>query len=86
VVELVASDLDRAWRVQPGRWVGVSRSGTSYDEPGAVLIDAGDARATVTGTAEEIGRWLWSRGPEPATSGDDASLTALGTTRSQGMQ
>lgn len=86
VVELAASDLDRAWCLQPGRWLGVGQSGKSYDEPGAVLTSGGDARAAVTGTAEEIDRWLWNRGPEPGTSGDEASLTAVREAQKQGMQ
>lgn len=86
VVELVAFDLDRTWLLQPGRWVGVGQSGTSYDEPGAVLVSGAEARATVTGTVEQIDRWLWSRGAEPDTAGDQASLDALRQARAQGMQ
>lgn len=86
VVELQASDLGRAWQLQPGRWVGVGQSGTAYDEPGAVLTSGAGARATVTGSAEQIDRWLWSRGAEPETTGDEASLAALREVRSQGMQ
>ncbi len=86
VVELQASDLDRAWQLQPGRWVGVGQSGTSYYEPGVVLTSGAGARATVTGSAEHLDRWLWNRGPEPDMSGDEASLAALREVQSQGMQ
>lgn len=83
-VELVATDLDRTWQVQPGRWLGTGQSGKAYDEPG-VLLEAGDVLATVVGTAQELDRWLWGRGPEPETSGDDATLDALRAARAQGM-
>ncbi|HPZ48587.1 MAG TPA: hypothetical protein PLA44_01885, partial [Propionibacteriaceae bacterium] len=63
-----------------------SGPGTSYDEPSAVLIDDGAPFATVTGTAEELERWLWGRGVEPATSGDDATLAALRACRNADMQ
>lgn len=86
VVELLASDQDRTWLLQPGRWVGIGQSGTSYDEPGAVLLTGGEARATVSGTAEQLDRWLWGRGTEPGTAGDEASLDALREAQSQGMQ
>lgn len=85
-VELIASDLDRTWLLQPGRWVGVGQSGTSYDKPGAVLRAGGEVRATVSGTAEQIDRWLWGRSAEPDTAGDETSLDALRAAQSQGMQ
>ncbi len=85
-VALTASDLDRTWHVQPGRWVGVGQSGTSYDEPGVVLTDRTEAVATVTGTAETLERWLWGRGPEPRCNGDQESLHALREAQKAGMQ
>lgn len=77
-VDLVATDLHRSWRLQPGRWVGVGRSGKVYDEPGVVLTEPTtvEAAATLSGTAEELMRWLWGRGPEPAATGASAALDA----------
>ena len=77
---------DRSWLVQPGRWVGVGESGKAYDVPGLVLAGAGEPVAFVEGGPEALDRWLWGRGPEPATSGDAASLAALRAARDQGMQ
>ena len=85
IVELRASD-GASWLVQPGRWGGTGQSGKEYDEPGAVLADEGNPAATVDGTVEELYRWLWGRGGEPAASGDDTALAALREARDQGMQ
>ena len=85
-VELVASDLGRRWLVQPGRWQGTGQSGKHYDQSGAVLIDAGEPIAQVSGTAEQLDRWLWGRGAEPDLSGDAGSLDALRAAQAQGMQ
>lgn len=69
-----------------GRWRGTGQSGKSYDEPGAVLVTDAEPVATISGTAEELYRWLWGRGPEPATSGDPAALNAVRAAQAQGMQ
>ncbi|MFZ0529927.1 MAG: maleylpyruvate isomerase family mycothiol-dependent enzyme [Propionicimonas sp.] len=85
-VELVASDLDSSWLAQPGRWRGTGESGRRYDQPGAVLAAAGQPVARITGTAEELDRWLWGRGAEPEASGDLPSLDALRAAQAEGMQ
>lgn len=86
IVQLVATD-GGAWLIAGGRWRGVGReSGRQYDEPGAVLVENADPAATITGTAEELYRWLWGRADEPTASGDAASLDALRLARAQGMQ
>ncbi|USQ77607.1 maleylpyruvate isomerase family mycothiol-dependent enzyme [Ornithinimicrobium cryptoxanthini] len=93
-VTLAASDLDQAWQVQPGRWRGVGQSGKEYDEPGVTLADPSGADTTgtspaagsVTGTAEELMRWLWGRGPEPHLDGDPETLDALRSAQQAGMQ
>jgi len=92
MVVLRATDVDRSWRVQPGRWLGVGESGKSYDQPGVVLIEDPEgseptaAAASVTGNAEELMRWLWGRGPEPETDGDPETLDALRAAQQAGMQ
>ncbi|WP_454229015.1 maleylpyruvate isomerase N-terminal domain-containing protein [Propioniciclava flava] len=85
-VALTALDVDRVWHVQPGRWRGVGSCGTSYDVPGVRLTEEAPAVAQVTATADALMRWLWGRGPEPATSGDAAAVAALREARDQGMQ
>lgn len=85
-VELAAPDLGRSWLVQPGRWVGVGESGTSYDEPGVVVAGEAEAAASITGTAEALDRWLWGRGPEPSASGDAGSLDGVRAVQAEGMQ
>ena len=84
-VALLASDTGDRWVVQSGRWQGVGQSGKSYDVPGARLTD-GEGAATVTGTAEQLMRWLWGRGARPAASGPTADLDALDEAVAQGMQ
>lgn len=84
-VALLASDTGDSWVVQPGRWRGTGESGKEYDVPGAVLAE-GEAAANVTGTAEELMRWLWGRGPRPAASGPTGDLEALDEVVAQGMQ
>ena len=69
-----------------GRWRGTGASGKSYDEPGLAFVTDVEPVATISGTAVEIYRWLWGRGPEPATSGDAESLDAVRTAQAQGMQ
>ncbi len=84
-VELLAEDLGRRWLLQPGRWTGVGQSGTSYDEPGVVIVDDGTPTAQVQGSAEALYRWLWGRGDAPAFTGDEGALAALREARDQGM-
>jgi hypothetical protein len=62
---VVTSDTGRVTRVVLGRFTGTDPdSGTSYDED-AISVTAADpegsARATVTGTAEDLDAWLWHR-------------------------
>ncbi len=60
---------------------------TAADGAAASAADAGLAPiARLTGTAEELDRWLWSRGPEPAASGDTETLEALRAGVAEGMQ
>lgn len=86
VVELRAPEADVGIFVEVGRWQGVGQSGKSYDVPSARLIEPASAAASLTGSAEELYRWLWGRGQEPTASGDATVLNALREARDQGMQ
>lgn len=85
-VELFGEDLGVGYVVQPGRWQGVGQSGKSYDEPGAVAAPGATPVARVSGTAEQLYRWLWGRGERPSATGDETSLAALTEARDSGMQ
>ncbi|MFN2320147.1 MAG: maleylpyruvate isomerase family mycothiol-dependent enzyme [Dermatophilaceae bacterium] len=91
VVTLVATDTGGdaggPWSLQPGRWRGTGQSGRGYDEPGVVMAEEGaEAVAEVSGTVNELYRWLWGRAPEPATSGDPRALDALREAQAKGVQ
>lgn len=85
VVQLQLADAENRL-VVGGRWRGTGASGKSYDEPGLAFVTDVEPVATISGTAVEIYRWLWGRGPEPATSGDAEALDAVRTAQAQGMQ
>lgn len=85
VVELRLSDAEPRL-VVGGRWRGTGQSGKEYDEPGIAFASDGEPVATISGTAEEVYRWLWGRGPEPAASGEQAALDAVRAAAAQGMQ
>lgn len=69
-----------------GRWRGTGESGKSYDEPGLKFTADAEPVATISGTADELYRWLWGRGPEPAMDGDPVALEAVRATQARGVQ
>ena len=85
VVELRLSDAEPRL-VVGGRWRGTGQSGKEYDEPGIAFTSGVEPVASLSGTAEELYRWLWGRGPEPAASGDQTALDAVRAAQAQGMQ
>lgn len=85
VVELRPSDAEPRL-VVGGRWRGTGQSGKAYDVPGIQFTTGGEPVATISGTAEELYRWLWGRGPEPVASGDPVALEAVRAAQAQGMQ
>ncbi|MCW3156528.1 maleylpyruvate isomerase N-terminal domain-containing protein [Micropruina sonneratiae] len=91
VVALTLSDGapgggSRTVLVRPGRWRGVGESGTSYDEPGILRLTDLAPDAGFAGTADEVDRWLWGRGPEPEADGDPAALEAVRAVVAKGVQ
>lgn len=84
-VELRLSDAKPRF-VVGGRWRGTGQSGKSYDEPGIAFTADTEPVAMISGTAEEMYRWLWGRGPEPAATGDAKALDAVRAGQAQGMQ
>ena len=85
VVELRPSDAEPRL-VVGGRWRGTGQSGKEYDEAGLVFASGAQPVASIGGTAEELYRWLWGRGPEPAASGDRTALAAVRAAQAQGLQ
>lgn len=88
-VELAATDAGRTWRVQPGRFTGTSpSSGTTYDEPTAEVAAANGepAAARVAAPAADLDRWLWNRGGDVETSGDEQALARLADVVRAGVQ
>lgn len=86
VVAFDVSDPGVTLLAQPGRWRGVGESGKSYDEPGVVFVDAGEPVAAFSGNAEQLDRWLWGRGDEPSTSGEEAVVDAVRAVVAAGIQ
>lgn len=77
VVEFVATDVDRRWRVE----VGQSAFG-----PRALRATAGEPTATVRAPVDALALWAWTRGGAVEISGEDASVAALDAVVTNGMQ
>lgn len=86
VVALTLTDVGRTVLLRPGRWRGVGESGKIYDEPGILRITDLTPDAAFAGTADEVDRWLWGRGPEPEADGDAAALDAVRAVVAEGIQ
>lgn len=86
VVALTLTDRARTVFVHPGRWRGVGQSGKSYDQPGIVRVTDLPPSAGFAGTAEQVDRWLWGRGDEPESDGDQAALDAVRAVVAEGIQ
>lgn len=68
---VAATDTDLEMTLRLGSWKGTSpNTGTVYDEAAVEVVDAVDAGTTVRGTAADLDRWLWGRGPRSALSVD----------------
>jgi hypothetical protein len=82
-VRVQTSDTDDHWTLRFARFTGTSpQTGTTYDDDMLHLEDAADddeVVATVRGTAWDLDRWLWGRGPaDPLRrEGDAASVHRL---------
>lgn len=80
-VRVEATDTGHAWDLVFGRLTGTSpHSGRAHDLDAAVTTAAGpEAAAVVAGTAWNLDRWLWGRGPaDPLrVTGDKAVVHRL---------
>ena len=86
VVALTLTDLGRTILLRPGRWRGVGQSGTSYDEPGIVRVTELVPTAGWAGSADQVDRWLWGRGAEPESDGDEAALAQVREVVAKGIE
>lgn len=77
VVEFVATDIDQRWLVEVGAASG---------SPRAVRATAGEPTATVTAPVVDLALWVWTRVGTVELSGEAASVAALNTVVSNGMQ
>lgn len=81
-IQVRASDTGASWLISPARFTGTDAEGISHDEPDIVVAQddlVAPAAAWVTGTAEDLLCWLWSRPLVGALdrSGDQAALAAI---------
>ena len=83
VIDVVASDAGRRWRLHAGQMTGTSpNTGKTYDERilEAERADGSSGAAGTVVTASdvvELDRWLWSRGGSPPVQNGDAELLAF---------
>lgn len=80
--EFVASDLDRRWLVEVGRWTAASGA----SEPRAQRATPGPASVVVTAPAEELALWAWTRGGSVSVTGEPSAEAALREVVGNGMQ
>ncbi len=83
VIDVVASDAARRWRLHAGQMTGTSpNTGKTYDERilEAERADGASGTAATVVTASdvvELDRWLWSRGGAPPVQDGDPELLAF---------
>jgi uncharacterized protein (TIGR03083 family) len=77
VVEFEATDIDQRWLVEVGAASG---------SPRAVRATAGTPTATVIAPVVDLALWVWTRGGTVELSGEAASVAALDTVVTNGMQ
>ena len=80
--ELVASDLDRHWLVEIGRWTAAS----GVNAPSARRARGGPADVRVTAAAEDLALWAWTRGGSVSVAGEPSAEAALREVVGNGMQ
>lgn len=78
-VRVEATDTGDTWVLGFGRVTGASpATGVRYDQDAAQVLEGdGDVEVgtTISGTAWDLDRWLWGRGPaDPLRLGGDASV------------
>ncbi len=90
-VEIRSTDTAQSWLVEIGHWTGTGpESGTSFDEPRALRGSPGATpTAVVSGTAEQLARWAWSRQPDEdaiSVEGTDDGRAAVARLIAAGIQ
>ena len=66
VVEFVATDADARWLVEVGSWTAPTGGSGAAGDASA----AGEPAAVVTGPAEDLALWAWTRGGAVSISGE----------------
>jgi uncharacterized protein (TIGR03083 family) len=81
VGRLATSDTDTTWLVQLGHWGGTSpNTGKTYTAEHMVfVVETGEPTFEITGTAGDLGAWIWNRPPrnEISRTGDAAAFEAI---------
>jgi uncharacterized protein (TIGR03083 family) len=79
IVKFVATDTGATWLVDVGSWT----TADGHSAARAVRANGGDPTAVVSGAAQHLALWAWTRGDAVSISGESAALDAL---MSQGIQ
>lgn len=86
-IELKATDTGRSWLVKTIRWSGQAWGQTFNDHIGCERAEAGEADATVTGTAEDLDLLVWTRADRTVVrSGDQHALNEFQAVLDDGIQ
>jgi uncharacterized protein (TIGR03083 family) len=91
-IRVRTTDTGDSWLVTLARFSGTDPDdGATYDDEPDIQVAGADpggpARATISGTAEDLDCWLWKRPPpaEPVREGDRSVLEAFESTISAGI-
>ena len=75
-VRLEATDTGRSWLINTFRWSGQAWGQTFADQIGTERVGAGDARATVSGRAEDLDLLVWKRADRHVSRVGDPEVLA----------
>ena len=86
-IELKATDTSQSWLVKTFRWSGQAWGQTFNAQIGCERAEAGEADATVTGTAEDLDLLIWTRADRTVVrSGDQHALSEFQAMLDDGIQ